>query len=126
MLPQPYQALKQLQDKGIAIKRREEVGFVKVKPFRYGSRMFTVKPTNLATHREIDIPDYIRKLGMAFEQVLVPLDIEFPSKQSKALDAFLSDDAHEPFSEKQRDLESTKRSPTKERQKRLVDYSEDK
>ncbi|MDO8056486.1 MAG: DNA polymerase domain-containing protein, partial [Candidatus Hermodarchaeota archaeon] len=125
MLPQPYQALKQLQDKGVIVKRREEVGFVKVKPFRYGSRMFTVKPTSLAKQREIDIPDYIRKLGMAFEQVLVPLDIEFPSKQSKALDAFLSDDAHEPFSTGTESLESRPQSTTKEKQKRLVEYSED-
>jgi DNA polymerase I len=125
VLPQPYQALKQLQDKGITVKRREEVGFVKVKPFRYGSRVFTVKPTSLAAHREIDIPDYIRKLGMAFEQVLAPLDIEFPSKQSKALDSFLSEEEHEPFTVESGGLEKSRRPPAKERQKRLVDYSED-
>ena len=125
MLAQPYQAMKQLQDNGISVKRREEVGFVKVKPFRYGARTFTVKPTSMATHKEIDVPDYIRKLGMAFEQVLAPLGIDFPSRQSKALDSFLSEDAHEPFTTEPESLEERQQRSPKDRQKRIVDYSEE-
>ncbi|MFX0169930.1 MAG: DNA polymerase domain-containing protein [Candidatus Hodarchaeota archaeon] len=125
MLAQPYQAMKQLQDNGITVKRRDEVGFVKVKSFRYGPRTFTVKPTSMATHQEIDVPDYIRKLGMAFEQVLVPLGIEFPSKQSRALDAFLSKDVHEPFTSESSAPEKRQDEQPKGGQKRLVDFSED-
>ncbi len=119
-LAQPYQALKQLTDSGIKVKKRDELGFVKVIPFRYGSRTFTVKPTQMATKHEIDVPDYIRKLELAFEQVLVPLKIKFPSKQSRALDSYLSDTASEPFQEKSREPE--KHQPV-ERQKRLLDYT---
>lgn len=121
-LAQPYQALQQLTDKGIKVKKRGEVGFVKVHPFRYGTRTFTVKPTQMATKEEIDIPDYVRKLEMAFEQVLVPLGIQFPRQQSQALDSYLSDTESEAFS--QTSFESSKDQPTK-RQKRLLDFADD-
>ena len=121
-LAQPYQALQQLADAGIQVKKREEVGFVKVNPFRYGTRTFTVKPTQMAKPQEIDIPDYIRKLEMAFEQVLMPLNIEFPGQQSLALDSYLSDKASEPFQERPPD--PGKRKPVK-KQKQLIDYAND-
>jgi DNA polymerase elongation subunit (family B) len=119
-MAQPYQALQQLIDKGIKVRKRDEIGFVKVHPFRYGSRTFTVKPTQMATIQEIDIPDYIRKLEMAFEQVLIPLAIGFPSQQSRGLDSYLSDSESEPFQEDT--LEPVKRQPIK-RQKGLLDYA---
>ncbi|MFX1581013.1 MAG: DNA polymerase domain-containing protein [Promethearchaeota archaeon] len=122
-LAQPYQALQQLSDKGIKVKKRDEVRFVKVNPFRYGARTFTVKPTHMATKDEIDIPDYIRKLEMAFEQILVPLDIEFPKQQSRPLDAYLSDEIAQPFNDTTEEtLESRDRKPPKQ-QKRLLDYT---
>jgi DNA polymerase elongation subunit (family B) len=120
-LAQPYQALQQLADAGVKVKKREEVGFVKVAPFRYGTRTFTVKPTRMATQKEIDIPDYIRKLEMAFEQVLLPMEIEFPSQQSRALDSYLSNSVSEPFQETP--PEPRKREPIK-KQKRLIDYAD--
>ncbi|MFX1577920.1 MAG: DNA polymerase domain-containing protein, partial [Promethearchaeota archaeon] len=120
-LAQPYQALQQLTDKGIKVKKREEVGFVKVHPFRYGARTFTVKPTQMATKEEIDIPDYVRKLEMAFEQILVPLGIQFPGQQSRALDSYLSDTESEAFS--QTSFESNKDHPVK-KQKRLLDFAD--
>ncbi|MFW9831382.1 MAG: DNA polymerase domain-containing protein [Candidatus Thorarchaeota archaeon] len=121
-LAQPYQALQQLADKGIKVKKRDEVRFVKVKPFRYGSRVFTVKPTTLASKMEIDIPDYIRKLEMAFQQVLGPLGLPFPREQSKALDAFLSSISHEPFLEPITDSEVPRKKKSNA-QKRLEDFS---
>jgi DNA polymerase I len=120
-LAQPYQALQQLADAGVKVKKREEVGFVKVAPFRYGTRTFTVKPTRMATQKEIDVPDYIRKLEMAFEQVLLPMEIEFPSQQSHALDSYLSNSVSEPFQEAP--PEPGKHEPI-EKQKRLVDYAD--
>jgi DNA polymerase I len=122
-LAQPYQALQQLSDKGIKVKKRDEIRFVKVNPFRYGKRTFTVKPTQMATKTEIDIPDYIRKLEMAFEQILIPLEIEFPKRQSRPLDAYLSDEIAQPFNHITEDaLESRDRKPP-EPQKRLLDYT---
>jgi DNA polymerase elongation subunit (family B) len=122
-LAQPYQALEQLKDKGVKVKKRDEIGFVKVKPFRYGTRTFSVKPTRMATRNEIDVPDYVRKLDMAFEQVLGPMQIEFPRKQSRGLETFLSDKSHKPFTTNESESESPKRaSPTKQ-QKQLLDYS---
>jgi hypothetical protein len=123
-LAQPYQAMQQLTDKGIKVKKREEIGFVKVKPFRYGSRTFSVKPTRMATRHEIDVPDYIRKLEMAFEQVLVPLQIEFPKKQSRGLDSFLSEAQHEPFTTDESESDSSGRWDSKDQQKRLQDFVE--
>ncbi len=122
-LPQPYQALEQLKDKGIKVKKRDEIGFVKVKPFRYGARTFSVKPTRMATRNEIDVPDYIRKLDMAFEQVLGPMQIEFPRKQSRGLDIFLSDKSHEPFTTDESEFKLSKRDSHTEQQKQLLDYS---
>jgi DNA polymerase I len=121
-LAQPYQALQQLTDKGIQVKKRAEIGFVKVNPFRYGSRTFTVKPTQMATKEEIDIPDYLRKLEMAFEQVLIPLQIEFPGQQSRHLDAYMSDEAPEPFSDDLVESKEPADRKTVERQKRLFDF----
>ncbi len=123
-LAQPYQAMQQLTDKGIKVKKREEIGFVKVKPFRYGPRTFSVKPTHMATRHEIDVPDYIRKLEMAFEQVLAPLQIEFPKKLSRGLDTFLSKTQHEPFSNATDESDLSSLRDSKERQKRLQEYTE--
>jgi len=123
-LAQPYQAMQQLTDKGVKVKKREEIAFVKVKPFRYGSRTFSVKPTRMATRHEIDIPDYIRKLEMAFEQVLVPLQIEFPKKLSRGLDSFLSKTQHEPFTIDEDESDSSSSWDSKDQQKRLQDFVE--
>jgi len=122
-MAQPYQALQQLSDRGIKVKKRDEIGFVKVNPFRYGSRTFTVKPTALATKDEIDVIDYIRKLEMAFEQILIPLKIEFPKQQSQHLDAYLSNEVAKPFQEAASDSDAlTDRKPV-DRQKRLLDFT---
>ena len=121
-LAQPYQALQQLTDRGIKVKRWDEVGFVKVKPFRYGTRTFTVKPTRLAAKEEIDIPDYVRRLEMAFQQVLEPLQLPFPTEQAPALDAFLAPKSAESEAEKIRQPTEDEPVKPKERQKRLTDY----
>jgi DNA polymerase I len=123
VLAQPYQALQQLRDKGVKVKKRAEIGFVKVNPFRYGSRTFTVKPTPMATKEEIDINDYIRKLEMAFEQVLVPLGIEFPSQQSHHLDAYLSDEIPTPFDEEDKESEEAEDRKQVDKQKQLLDFT---
>jgi len=89
-LPQPYQAKAQLEKAGITIRRKQEIGFVKVKSFRFGKRKFSVKPTNFVKAHEIDIHDYIRKLELAFQQVLKPLNIPFPKTETLSLERFMS------------------------------------
>ncbi len=123
VLAQPYQAWQQLADAGITVKRREEVAFVKVKPFRYGKRTFTVKPTHMASKREIDIPDYIRRLELAFQQVLEPLELAFPREPSAGLDEFLSSDPQSQESEREPSSEEKSQRRRSDSQKRLVDYS---
>jgi DNA polymerase elongation subunit (family B) len=123
VLTQPYQAWQQLADAGITIKRREEVAFVKVKPFRYGKRTFSVKPTQMASKREIDIPDYIRRLELAFQQVLEPLGIPFPREPSTGLDEFLSSDPQSEERAEADTIEEKRREKRSDPQKRLVDYS---
>ena len=60
---QPYQCAIQLLDSGKSVKRGDEMHFVKVKPFNYQGRRYTVKPTGqLNNIREINVIDYIRNL----------------------------------------------------------------
>jgi DNA polymerase I len=121
---QPYQALQQLADRGVKVKRWEEVGFVKVKSFRYGKRAFTVKPTRMAAKEEIDIPDYVRRLQLAFQQVLEPLSIPFPAEETVGLDAFLPAPSEVPEADREpiRKPSEADESQRKEPQKRLTDY----
>ncbi len=123
VLPQAYQAWQQLADAGIVIRRREEVAFVKVKPFRYGKRTFSVKPTQMAAKREIDIPDYVRRLELAFQQFLGPLDIPFPREPSSVLDEFLSSDPLGQEEEPSTSTEERSRTKRSDPQRRLEDYT---
>ena len=123
ILTQPYQAWQQLADAGIVIKRRSEVAFVKVKPFRFGKRIFSVKPTQMASKREIDIQDYIRRLELAFQQVLGPLEITFPREPSAGLDEFLSSEPQNQDRYQETSSEEKRRIKRSDPQKRLVDYT---
>jgi len=50
--------------------------FVKVKPFNYQGRRFTVKPTNFVKRfSEINFMDYIRNLRTALNQTFEPMKI---------------------------------------------------
>jgi DNA polymerase elongation subunit (family B) len=81
---QPYQCAIQLLDSGQKVKRGDEMHFVKVKPFLYLGRRFTVKPTGYVKRfGEINVKDYIRNLRTALNQTFKPMDITF-SDQSKS------------------------------------------
>ncbi len=77
IMPQPYQCALQLADAGEKLSRRDTVHFIKVKPFNYKGRAFTVKPVghvkNLA---EINVEDYVRNLTTALEQTFESMDIK--------------------------------------------------
>jgi len=50
--------------------------FVKVKPFNYQGRRFTVKPTeNVKNFHEINLMDYLKNLRTALDQTFKPMKI---------------------------------------------------
>jgi hypothetical protein len=63
---------------------------VKVKPFTYGGRTFTVKPTGqVRGFREVNIEDYVGNLRTALNQTFKPMDIRFREEAER--EATLSD-----------------------------------
>lgn len=57
--------------------------FVKVKPFNYQGRRFTVKPTDhLINSHEINVEDYIRNLKTALNQTFKPMNIVFTDEKT--------------------------------------------
>ena len=66
------------------MKRGDEMRFVKVKPFLYQGRRFTVKPTDYVKRfNEINVMDYVRNLRTALNQTFEPMNIAF-SDQNKS------------------------------------------
>jgi DNA polymerase I len=81
---QPYQCAIQLIDSGQKVKRGDRMHFVKVKPFLYQGRRFTVKPTDYVKRfNEINVMDYVRNLRTALNQTFEPMNIAF-SDQNKS------------------------------------------
>ena len=89
---QPYQCAIQLLNTGKTVKRRDIMHFIKVKPFNYQRKKFTVKPTDQITNlREINIEDYKRNLITALNQVFKPMEIkiQYNEKSKGTLSDFL-------------------------------------
>jgi DNA polymerase I len=81
VLHQPYQCAIQLIDAGHPVSKRDLVHFVKVTPFRYRDRTFTVKPTqDVKSLREVNVEDYVRNLRSALNQTFKPMDLQFTEK----------------------------------------------
>ena len=90
VLPQPYQCVAQLIVAGKVVKRRDTVAFIKVKPFDFKGRRFTVKPVeHVRGVSEINVEDYIRNLTTALNQTFEPMNIKFEAeKEMKISDWF--------------------------------------
>ncbi len=89
-LPQPYQCAVQLIDAGKRLNRWDTVSFVKVKPFKYKKRTFTVKPAEFVTNlREINIEDYVRNLLTALNQTFKPMGIELKTEKETEISRWL-------------------------------------
>ncbi len=88
--PQPYQCAFQLLDSGIEVGRGDTVHFIKVKPFSYGNKIFTVKPVeHVKSVKEINAEDYVRNMSTALEQTLAPMGIKLEKKpETKITDWF--------------------------------------
>jgi DNA polymerase I len=88
IMPQPYQCAFQLMEKGEELKRRDTVHFVKVNPFAYKGRTFTVKPVDSVKNlSEVNVDDYIRNLMTALEQTFEPMQLTL-RKEAKLTDWF--------------------------------------
>jgi DNA polymerase I len=85
-LHQSYQCAVQLIGKGGALKRGDVVSFVKVKPFSYKGRTFTVKPVEaVASLAEINVEDYVRNLFTALNQVFEPMGISLDMEKEAGI-----------------------------------------
>lgn len=81
-LHQPYQCAVQLIDSGIEVNKRDTVSFIKVNPFNYRGKKFTVKPSSHVKNvAEINVEDYVRNLRTALGQTFEPMDIDFEPKR---------------------------------------------
>jgi len=81
-LHQPYQCAIQLIDSGVEVNKRDTVSFIKVNPFNYKGKKFTVKPSShIRNVAEINVEDYVRNLRTALGQTFEPMDIDFEPKR---------------------------------------------
>jgi len=91
VLPQPYQCAKQLIDQGKQVKERDTVSFIKVKPFTYRGREFTVKPADqVNSPLEINVEDYVRNLTTALNQTFQPMGITFKTQTEPRITDWLA------------------------------------
>jgi len=89
-LHQPYQCAVQLIDSGKEVSKGATVSFIKVTPFTYKGKRFTVKPTaNVKSVLEVNVEDYIRNLRTALNQTFGPMNIEFEAKADMNLSKWL-------------------------------------
>jgi DNA polymerase I len=89
-LHQPYQCAKQLMDEGKTLRKGDVVTFIKVKPFRYKDKTFTVKPIqNVKKNQEINYQDYIRNLEKTLNQTLKFFNINVEKNEKIKLSDFM-------------------------------------
>jgi DNA polymerase I len=89
--PQPYQCAVQLIDAGKRLKREDTVSFIKVKPFRYKEKMFTVKPAEFVTSlTEMNTEDYVRNMLTALNQTFKPMGIELKAEEETEISRWLT------------------------------------
>jgi len=85
--PQPYQCAVQLQEMGVKVKRNDTMRFIKVKPFVYRGKTFTVKPAeHVKSTREVNVEDYIRNMTTALDQTFAPMGIKLEKTEKRISD----------------------------------------
>ena len=90
--PQQYQCAVQLMDKGKKVDRGDTVRFIKVKPFNYKGKTFTVKPVEyVKSVKEINLEDYVRNLKTALDQTFEPMGIRLERKLEKKISDWFED-----------------------------------
>ncbi|MCK4952212.1 hypothetical protein KAS14_00285 [Candidatus Bathyarchaeota archaeon] len=87
---QPYQCAIQLIDSKKPVRRGDTVNFVKVKPFTYRGRSFTVKPTeHVESFQDVKVEDYVRNLKTALNQTFKLINIQFMEEEKVTLSDFI-------------------------------------
>jgi len=90
ILHQPYQCAIQLINNGVKVRTGDEVRFIKVKPFKYLGKTFTVKPTFLVKGiHEVNIDEYIKGMISALNQTFKPMGLSFYQPIHKDLSEFI-------------------------------------
>jgi len=85
-LHQPYQCAVQQIDSGRTVNKGDTVRFVKVTPFLYKGKTFTVKPTeSVQGSTQINVQDYIRNLRTSLNQSLRPMNISFVEEEKNTV-----------------------------------------
>lgn len=88
---QQYQCALQLIDSGKKLQRWDTVSFVKVKPFKYKDKIFTVKPIEFTKSLlEINVEDYVRNLLTALNQTFEPMGIKLETKRETKISRWLT------------------------------------
>jgi DNA polymerase elongation subunit (family B) len=89
---QPYQCAVQLMDSGVEVNKRDAVSFIKVKPFLYKGKRFTVKPSGFVKNLvDVNVGDYIRNLRTALGQAFEPMNISFEAEKDMKLSDWFSE-----------------------------------
>jgi DNA polymerase I len=88
---QPYQCALQLIDMGKKLNRGDTVSFIKVKPFKYKEKTFTVKPQELVSNlTDINVGDYVRNLLTALNQTFEPMGIRIEEEKKTDISKWLT------------------------------------
>jgi DNA polymerase elongation subunit (family B) len=88
---QQYQCALQLIDAGKKLKRWDSVSFIKVKPFKYKEKTFTVKPAEFVkSSMEINAEDYVRNLLTALNQTFEPMGIRLETEKETDISKWLA------------------------------------
>jgi len=88
---QQYQCALQLIDAGKKLKRWDTVSFLKVRPFKYNEKTFTVKPAELVKSlTEINVDDYVRNLVTALNQTFEPMGIKLEKEKEREISQWLT------------------------------------
>jgi DNA polymerase elongation subunit (family B) len=88
---QQYQCALQLIDAGKKLKREDTVSFIKVKPFKYKEKTFTVKPAEFVKSLvEINVEDYVRNLLTALNQTFEPMGIRLETEKETDISKWLA------------------------------------
>jgi DNA polymerase elongation subunit (family B) len=87
LTPQPYQCASQLSERGEKVERSDVMNFIKVKPFIFRGKTFTVKPAKYVEDlREINVEDYVRNMTTALAQTFAPMGIKLEKPEKKISD----------------------------------------
>jgi DNA polymerase elongation subunit (family B) len=89
-LAQQYQCALQLIDAGKQLKRWDNATFIKVKPFKYKEKIFSVKPAEFVKSlAEINVDDYVRNLLNALNQTFEPMGIKLETERETEISRWL-------------------------------------